>query len=167
MILRETMSIVHKWLDRVFGHEGGYVNNPRDPGGETKWGISKKSYPWLDIKNLKKEEAANIYIQDFLAPIKYERYHDGIGYQLFDFAVNSGPDRAIKKLQEAIGVTADGIVGKNTIWKLNSMSESDLIMLLIAYRIRFMVNLKNWDDAGRGWMRRMANNLIYGVEDSD
>lgn len=161
------MSLVEKWLIRILGHEGGYVNNPNDPGGETKWGISKRSYPHIDIPTLTVEDAAEVYLRDFLRPLKYDRYQDGVAFQLFDFAVNSGPQIAIRQLQKAIGVRVDGIIGNQTIGKINSMSESDLIMTLLAYRIKFMTRLKNWDDAGRGWMNRIANNLLYGAEDSD
>lgn len=158
---------VEKWLIRILGHEGGYSDDPDDPGGETKWGISKRSYPHLDIKNLTVEDAAEIYKRDFLAPLKWERYADGVAYQILDFGVNSGPRTAIKRLQRELGVKDDGVVGPITIARINALSESDLIMILIAARIEYMTDLRNWPEHGRGWMRRMAKNLRYGAEDSD
>lgn len=158
--------LVQTWLARLFDHEDGYINDPNDPGGETKYGICKRSYPHLDIKNLTLAEASEIYVRDFLAPLKWERYHDGVAYQLLDFAVNSGPPQAVKNLQREIGVKADGVVGNKTIARLEAMSESDLIMLLTASRIEFMTELKNWPDHGKGWMRRIAKNLRYGAMDS-
>jgi len=156
---------VEKWLVRIKGHEGGFWDDP--VGGPTKWGVSKRAYPHLDIANLTVEEAAEIYRRDYLKPLQWERYHDGVAYQLLDFGVNSGPKTAIKHLQRELGVKADGVVGPVTIARIGSLSESDLIMILIANRIEFMTNLRNWDSAGRGWMKRMAKNLRYGAEDSD
>lgn len=159
-------NLIQTWLSRLFDHEGGYSNDPRDPGGETKYGISKRSYPQVDIKNLTLQDAADIYLQDFLAPLKWDMYADGVAFQLLDFAVNSGPPEAIKRIQREVGAKPDGILGSTTISRISAMSESDLIMLLIASRIEFMTGLKNWPDAGRGWMRRMAKNLRYGASDS-
>ena len=156
---------VEKWLVRILGHEGGFWDDP--VGGPTKWGISQRSYPHLDIPSLPVEYAAEIYKRDYLNPLQWERYHDGVAFQLFDFGVNSGPKTAIRHLQRELGLKDDGVVGPVTITRISALSESDLIMILIANRIEFMTDLRNWDSAGRGWMRRMAKNLRYGAEDSD
>lgn len=161
------MTLIEKWLIRILGAEGGYVNNPNDPGGETKWGISKRSYPLLDIKNLTIEDAVEIYKRDYLGKLKWREYHDGVAYQLLDLAVHSGVKRATKILQEAIHVKPDGIIGPITISRINQISESDLIMLLIAKRIEFLTGLPTWNSFGKGWMRRIAADLQYGAEDSD
>ena len=155
------------WLIRILGHEGGYVYDKNDPGGETRWGISKRSYPYIDIRNLKVDEAAEIYKRDFLKPLKADQYSDGVVYQMFDFAVNSGPDRAVKELQKVLGIEDDGVIGPITIGRINALSESDLIMLIVAARLEFMTGLRNWANHGRGWARRIAANLRYGAEDSD
>ncbi len=91
---------------RLLGHEGRYVFNPKDPGGETNWGISKRSYPHVDIKNLTKEGALEIYMRDFWKPLTDA--HPAIRFQAFDFAVNSGIQTATRKLQQAVGVADDG-----------------------------------------------------------
>ena len=156
---------VEKWLVRILGHEGGFWDDP--VGGPTKWGICQRSYPHLDIASLPVEYAAEIYKRDYLTPLRWDKYHDGVAYQLLDFGVNSGPRTAIKHLQRELGVKDDGVVGPVTITRISALSESDLIMILIANRIEFMTDLRNWDSAGRGWMRRMAKNLRYGAEDSD
>jgi len=158
---------IEEWLERLIGHEGGYVNDSADPGGETKWGICKRSYPQLNIKMLSVSQAAEIYIRDFIGPLQAESYHDGVGFQLFDFAVNSGAQTAIRYLQREIGVADDGYVGPVTIERLNEASESDLIQLITASRIEFMTKLKNWPNHGKGWMVRMAKNLRYGAIDSE
>ncbi len=159
------MDLVEKWLIRILDSEGGYWDDP--VGGPTRWGISKRSYPDLDIQNLTVAEAAEIYKRDFLSPLKWEKYYDGVAFQLLDFAVNSGPSRAIKSLQRELGLKEDGVVGSKTISKIDSLSESDLIMLLVANRLELMTTLKNYPENSRGWIRRMAKNLRYAVEDSD
>jgi lysozyme family protein len=158
---------VELWLHRILGNEGGYTAGEGDPGGETKWGISKRSYQDLDIKNLTVEQAAAIYKLDFLEPIKAERYSDGVAYQLLDFAVNSGMETALRKLQTAVGVVDDGHIGPITLEALAAMSESDTIMRFLAERLDFMTRLNNWPNASRGWVRRVAQDLRYGAEDSD
>lgn len=154
-------------FDRLIDHEGGYVNNPDDPGGETKFGISKRSYPHLNIKALTIDDARQIYKDDFWNKIHADKLPDGVAYQLMDFAINSGPRTAIVHLQLAISVVADGYWGPISQARLDSLTESDLIMRILAARIDFMVNLSNWPSASRGWMRRIAKNLRYGAEDSD
>lgn len=153
-------------FDRLIGHEGGYVNNPADPGGETNWGISKRSYPTVDIKNLSRWAAADIYRRDFWDQVHADALPDGVVFQLFDFAVNSGISTAIRYLQRAVGVADDGHWGPISQAALQKYSESDLIMLLLAERLDFMTRLSNWPDASRGWARRIANNLRFGAEDS-
>lgn len=153
-------------FNRLLGHEGGYVNDPNDPGGETNWGISKRSYPNLDIKNLKRDDAKDIYHRDFWNRINADKLHDGVAFQLLDFAINSGIDTAIRKYQRALGVADDGHFGPRSLNAAQTMTETDQIMRLIAERIDFMVRLRNWPHHGAGWMRRMASNLRYGADDS-
>jgi len=138
-------------FDRLMGHEGGYVNDPNDPGGETKWGISKRSYPALNIKQLTREDAKVIYYRDFWKRINGDLLHKAISFQLFDFAVNSGP---------AIAVTAFEDSAKR------SHSVADMVMHITAYRLEFLTTLKNWPHHGKGWARRMATNLRYGAQDA-
>jgi len=167
---------IKKWLIRINGHEGGYsFRSPKaDPGGETKWGISKRSYPYLDIKNLSLEDAAAIYERDFIAPISSRQLPDGITFQLIDFAVHSGIRRAVKELQRQMNIVIggekvepDGVIGPYTRAKILSFTDSDLVMRLTAGRLKFLKNLDNWHENSRGWADRIANNLLYGAEDTD
>lgn len=153
-------------FSRILSHEGGYVNDPDDPGGETNWGISKRSYPTVDIKNLTRQGALDIYLRDFWAPLKAEQLYDGVAYQLADFAVNSGIQTAIRKYQRALGVADDGHFGKISLAAQAAMSESDQIMRLTAERIDYMRRLSTFKFFGAGWMARMAKNLRYGADDS-
>jgi lysozyme family protein len=103
-----------KAFDYLIQHEGGYSNNPTDADGETKYGISKRSYPHLDIKNLTREQARQIYFCDFWLKGKYEQINDeNIAIKLFDLAVNVGISQVNKLIQRALratAVTEDGII---------------------------------------------------------
>jgi len=153
-------------FDRLMGHEGNYSNDPNDPGGETKWGISKRAYPHLDIQNLTRDEAKRIYYWDFWIAIDAKDLPDGVAFQLFDFAVNSGIQTAIRHFQRALGVADDGHWGPISQGAASIASETDMIMRINAERLEFMSRLKNWPYHGKGWARRIAQNLRYGAEDS-
>ena len=153
-------------FDRILGHEGKYVNNPKDPGGETNWGISKRSYPHLDIRNLTRKQAKDIYRRDFWNQIRGEDLPDGVIFQVFDFAINSGIQTAIRYLQRAVGVADDGYWGPISQAAAENMTETDMIMLLNSERLDFMTRLSNWPDASKGWARRISGNLKFGALDS-
>lgn len=151
-------------FDRLISHEGGYVNDPRDPGGETKFGISKRSYPQLDIAKLTLEDAKAIYLRDFWNPLGDA--HPAVKFQAFDFAVNSGISTAIRKLQSAIGVADDGHWGAVSAAKLKSMDVSDALMLYLAERLDFWRKLSTWSAFGAGWAGRAAANLRFAAKDN-
>ena len=153
-------------INRVLSHEGGYINDKNDPGGETQWGISKRSYPSVSIKELTRNQAIAIYYRDFWLKAHCEELSDGAGYQLMDSAVNSGISQSIRFMQRAIGVADDGVYGPVTLAAIRKVTETDFIMLFIAERLEFMTKLKNWTNHGKGWARRIAQNLRYGAEDS-
>ena len=153
-------------FDRLMGHEGGYVNNPDDPGGETKWGISKRSYPNLNIALLARDGAKDIYRRDFWNRIHADEMYDGVAFQALDFAINSGIETAVRKLQTAVGAADDGHWGPLTRAAVAAMSESDVIMRFVAERLDFWTRLSKWESFGKGWARRAAQNLRYGAEDS-
>lgn len=160
------MTLFEVMFERLIVHEKGYVCNPKDPGGETNWGISKRSYPHVNIKTLTREGAKAIYLRDFWNVIQADKLHDGVAFQLFDFAVNSGIVTAIRYYQRALGVADDGHFGPISLKASQQMSETDQIMRLNALRLDFMTRLSNWDDAGAGWARRISANLLHGAEDS-
>jgi len=151
-------------FDRLLGHEGRYSNNPADPGGETNWGISKRSYPHLDIKNLTRNQAAVIYYKDFWEPLIEAR--PAVKYQAFDFAVNSGIQTAIRKLQAVVNVADDGHWGPRSQASLAAAELNDVLMRYAASRLRFMTSLSNWSDAGKGWAIRIAGQLEYAAKDN-
>lgn len=148
-----------KAFERLIGHEGGYVNDPRDPGGETKFGISKRSYPAEDIKGLTLERAKAIYRRDFWGVAGCDAVPDAMKFDLFDMAVNSGPVTAIKTLQRSAGVTPDGLLGPITLQALNSTPTPRLVARFNGHRLDFMTDLKTWSVFGKGWAKRVASNL--------
>lgn len=157
-------------IERVLGHEGNYVNDPEDPGGETKWGISKRSYPKLNIKTLTRDQAIDIYERDFWDKVHTDALPDVVDYQLLDSAVNSGIGQSIRFLQRALGVADDGDFGKISKAAMNKaasqpMSLASVVMLFNAERLEFMTKLKNWGAHGKGWARRVALNIRYGAAD--
>lgn len=172
------MSSFDKAFDRLMGAEGNFTDNAKDPGnwtggkpgvGElkgTKFGIAANTYPNIDIRNLTRDQAKAIYKRDFWDKIDGDTMFDGVAFQAFDFAVNSGMPTAIRYLQRACGVADDGVWGPKSTQAAAKFSESDLILSLLAERLDFMTRLSQWDDFGKGWARRIAQNLRYGSQDS-
>lgn len=144
----------------VIGHEGGYSNHSQDPGGETKYGISKRAYPRVDIRNLTLDQAKAIYLRDYWNKLHLEEMPDCIRFDLFDAAVNSGVVTAIKFLQKACEVTADGKIGPKTLAAVNAISAEDLDKRISGYRLLYLVSLSTFPTFGKGWVTRIAMNLI-------
>ncbi len=142
----------------VIGHEGGYVNDPRDPGGETKYGISKRAYPREDIRGMTLARAHEIYRRDYWDKLRADQLPPAVRFHAFDAAVNSGVRQATLWLQRAALVADDGIIGPITLAAVAQHPER-VIRRLNGQRLRFMTDLRNWDVFGRGWARRIAANL--------
>ena len=147
-------------FERLIGHEGGYVNDSQDLGGETKYGISKRAYPSEDIKGMTLDRAREIYARDYWGPAGCDAVPDGVKFDLFDMAVNSGVRQSIKTLQRAVGETADGVLGPLTLQAVQSMPAHRLVARFNGARLLFMTDLDNWRHHGRGWARRIALNLM-------
>lgn len=109
-IFRKKINKVAKFdliMNVILAHEGGYVNHPADPGGETKYGIAKKFYPDLDIKNLTKAQAVEIYRRDFYNKMGIEQISDlNLALNVMDMGVNAGTSRAMRMLGEAADIAA-------------------------------------------------------------
>ena len=108
-------------FERLIGHEGGYVNHPADPGGETNFGISKRTYPGEDIRGMTLQRAKTLYRRDFWGPAGCDALPPGVQFNVFDMAVNSGVRNAIKTLQRAVGEIEDGVLGPRTLQAAQSM----------------------------------------------
>lgn len=150
-------------FDRLLGNEGGYSNNPSDPGGETMWGITKvvavaHGYTGA-MEDMPQSVAKAIYRPAYWDACKCDQMPEDIRFDLFDSAVNSGPVQATKWLQQAIGTQADGVIGPATLAAVKAADGARLSKRVNAQRLRFMTNLKTWPVFGMGWARRIANNL--------
>ena len=154
----------------VLRHEGGYVNNPADPGGMTNLGCTKAVWEeWVghpvderDMRRLSPADVAPLYKAKYWNKINGDALPAGLDYVVFDCAINSGPGRAAKFLQEVIGVTADGAIGPNTLKALAAHNTSEVIDAYQAKRLAFMQSLPAWGTFGRGWGRRVTEVAATG-----
>lgn len=146
----------------VLAREGGYVNSPRDPGGETKYGISKRRYPGEDIANLTPERAAELYRRDFWGPAGCDGLPDTLKFPVFDAAVNTSPKQAIECLQQALGCFADGVIGAHTLQAAQTLDPKTTKLWFFAHLIRYYTGLRQElrDAFLTGWMNRVADNML-------
>lgn len=151
-------------LAAVLIHEGGYVNHPKDPGGATNKGVTQAVYdqwrrkagkPVQSVRDITTAELGAIYRSGYWDAASCDKLPPGVSYMIFDLAVNSGPGRAAKFLQECAGVVADGKIGPKTLDAVNAMKRSDLIRALQRRRERFYRGLPTFATFGKGWMRRL------------
>lgn len=148
-------------LPLILRYEGGYVDHPSDPGGETKYGISKRSYPDLDIQHLTIEDAGEIYYRDYWQVCRCDDLPRALALSVFDSAVNQGTHAAIKLLQDAVAVDTDGILGSVTLEAARHGTLGNHLASFTTARILRYTNTRNFDVFGRGWVARAIH--VYGV----
>ena len=148
-------TVFNNAFNLILINEGGYVNDPHDTGGETKYGISKKAYPNIDIKNLSLEQARAIYHRDYWNRCKCEFLPDALSVAVFDYAVNSGCRKAIRDLQAVLGVAVDGIIGNQTIGAANRIPQRKVLSEYLDKRLNYLMSLKSWARYGNGWGNRI------------
>ena len=147
-------------FEALMAHEGDYVNDPRDPGGETKYGISKRAYPAVDIRGLTLEGAKAIYRHDYWRPVGCEAVPEAVRFDLFDMAVHSGIRAAIYTLQRAVGAGEDGVLGPVSLAAIQGLAPAVLAARFNGARLAMMTELSTWPSFGKGWARRIAANLM-------
>lgn len=164
-------------FERVIGHEGGFQADPRDRGnwtsgvpgkGElkgTKFGVSAMSYPTLDIEHLTVDHAKQIYMADYWLKTGCNELEFAAAFQVFDAAVNHGTSAAVRMIQCAIGVPEDGLLGPVTREAMRRAAVIKFVMRFLAERIEYFTHANGFAQYGKGWMRRMADNLRYGAVD--
>ena len=142
----------------VLEAEGGYVNDPDDPGGKTKYGISQRSYPDLDIAALTEADAIAIYRRDYWNAGRCDELPIPVAAFMFGALVQHRPRTAKKLLQHALGVKADGIIGPTTIRTAHKADIKSLLVDLFASRLVLYADLSVGSRAKfrRGWFRRMC-----------
>ena len=150
-------------LDLVLKSEGGFVNNPKDPGGMTNLGVIASTWANFKGRNTNEKEMRSL-TRDDVAPLYEKKYWDackcddlpsGIDYLVFDFAVNSGPGRSVKILQRALGLPEDGAVGPVTIQTIDVMDKTELIARFSDAKKQFYESLPTFATFGNGWLKRV------------
>lgn len=150
-------------LDVTLVHEGGWSDHPRDPGGATMKGVTLATFrQWRpeatkdDLRAISKADLRMIYHDGYWKPVAGDDLPFGVDLVVFDFGVNSGPSRAARYLQRAVGVAQDGKVGPQTLAAVKDAAPLTLIKKYSAARLSFKQGLRTWDVFGRGWARRVA-----------
>jgi lysozyme family protein len=159
-------------LEIVLKHEGGFVNLKADPGGATNMGITigtfrkyiKPGGTVEDLKKLTREQAAICYRKKYWDAISGAELPDGVDLVVFDFAVNSGPDRAAKYLQAIVGVPEDGKIGPATLKAVRGRMHAGIINLYSDKRLAFLKGLKTWPTFGKGWAARVKATRIDALD---
>jgi lysozyme family protein len=149
-------------MEFVMRWEGGYVNHPDDPGGETNFGIAKRSHPDVDIKNLTKEGAKAIYRKEYWDKLRGDDLPLPVALAVMDYGVNSGVMRAAKQLQKSIGASPDGDIGPNTLKALEravaAKGAKAIAQGVVMKRVIFLTGLVKKGGSRlaflTGWMKR-------------
>lgn len=150
-------------FDLMIKHEGGYVNHPKDPGGMTNLGVTKrvweeytgKTATEADMRGLTKEKVKPLYRKNYWDKVRGDDLPKGVDYAVFDFAVNSGPGRSARSLQRVLEVKQDGEIGPKTLAKVFDANPRELVQDICEQRMKFLQSLPTWDTFGKGWKRRV------------
>ena len=155
-------------LKMLLHHEGGYVNHPKDPGGETNLGVTKRVYEkWggtKDMKDLTVEDVAPIYKKEYWDKCRCDDLESGVDWAVFDWAVNSGTGRAAKAIQKICGASQDGAIGPKTLALIGTQNTEYVIEEFGKIRQDFYESLKTFDTFGRGWTRRNKETTEKALE---
>lgn len=157
------MSNFEQCLEVILHHEGGYVNHPKDPGGETNMGVTKRVYEeWggtKDMKDLTVEDVAPIYQENYWNRVRADQLPAGLDLCVFDFAVNAGTGRSAKFLQGLVGTIVDGGIGPATLKAVEAFVANEGLETTIEEfqkrRQDYYESLSTFETFGRGWTRRV------------
>lgn len=142
-------------VERVLEREGGLVHHPDDPGGLTKFGISQRAYPKLDIASLTRTDAILIYERDYWDAANAWKLPEPLDFYLFDAAVNQGVAKSVQLLQQAVGASPDGVIGPRTMRCVERLGSDEAGALFMAQRALHYVSLNTFDTFGKGWLKRL------------
>lgn len=148
-------------IPSVLRFEGVYSNDEHDPGGETKYGIDKKSHPDLNIKNLTEADAIEIYRQEYWIRNDCDVVPEVLRFAYFDCCVNQGPGLAKKFIQKALGLQADGILGGQSRARFKEVAQkskeyqADYLASFLSLRMQAYASLSNFKYFGAGWSNRL------------
>lgn len=152
-------------LSLVLRSEGGWSDNLGDPGGATMKGVTlanfrryvKANASKADLKQITDEQVATVYRRFYWDAVAGAELPAGVDYAVFDFAVNSGPGRASKYLQAAVGAVQDGRIGPATLGAVKAKPAGVVVDALYDARLVFLRRLPTWPTFGRGWSARVAS----------
>ena len=147
----------------VLKHEGGFVNHPKDPGGMTNLGVTRTNWELYldhdvteaDMRALTPEMVKPFYKKNYWDRIRGDELPSGVDYAAYDLAVNSGTGRAAKYLQQIAGVTADGVIGPQSLKAIQKCDAEDVVDEICNMRMTFLKNLGTFDTFGKGWTIRV------------
>ncbi len=159
--MKETRS---QAMSYVYQDEGGYSNDPGDPGGPTNYGITiidarkywKPDATAQDVRNMPKSVAEDIYNKHYLSPLRYDDLPAGVDYAVLDYGINSGISRSAKVLQHIVSVNQDGVVGPITVSASHAYDPVHIINAIYDERLQFLQGLHTWSIFGKGWGARCA-----------
>jgi len=154
-----------KSFEMMLKSEGGYVNNPADPGGMTNLGVTKATWEnWVgrasdeaEMRGLTPEKVAPLYKNKFWDMCRCDDLPSGVDYLVFDFAVNAGPGRSAKTLQTAVGATPDGGIGPMTLAAVAKYDANELVEKFSQAKEDFYRSLSTFGTFGKGWLNRVAD----------
>lgn len=150
-------------FDLVIDVEQGYVDDPRDPGGETRYGITKRCYPRLNIRTLTLVQAKEIMYRDYWLHCACDKLPPEAALLLFDCAVNQGQPTAIRLLQSCLRVHPDGEIGDVTLAAVRRLAGHELAARLAAARMVRYGDAPGWDHDKNGWSLRLMHMLVAAV----
>lgn len=150
-------------FEKLLGHEGDFVNDSRDPGGATRFGVTQRvaqanGYHG-DMRVYPMFEAKLVYRASYWDACRCDELPDAVRFDVFDGAVNSGVVQSIKWLQRSVGTDDDGVIGMKTLLACTKLAGSMVKARYNGHRLEFMTNLKTWPVFSGGWARRIASNL--------
>ena len=159
-------------MEMLLEHEGGYVDHPDDPGGETNHGVTRAVYEQHvgrqvmdgEMKSLVQEDVYPIYEEEYWNRAHCDDLPSGVDWAVFDWAVNSGVSRSARALQEIVGAEPDGHIGPMTIQAVHDMLPEDVVVKMHSTRQEFYEGLSTFDTFGRGWSRRNDETLEAALE---
>lgn len=151
-------------FDRAFqlliGHEGATSDHPNDNGGLTRFGISQRSYPNENIAGMTLERASYLFKRDYWDKLRCSDMPPNVAFTVFDAAVNCGNAHAAEWLQKVLGVKVDAVIGPLTLQALSHRSAPLVAAKINALRLQYHASLPSWKDFGKGWSRRIAENIL-------
>ena len=161
-----------KCLEMLLDHEKGFINHPRDPGGMTNLGVTKKVYEkWVkrkvteqEMRDLKPENVAPIYKTNYWDAVRGDDLPSGLDWAAFDWGVNSGNSAPAKAIQRCVGVSVDGAIGPMTLKAVADHDPEKIITYLYDVRQKYYESLSTFDVFGRGWSARNKSTLKSALE---